>query len=215
MRNLYFIDFENIQNFAYESLNKNEDMVVIFVGHVQSKINFDIVSKTQKLGDSVHWIKMAGSGRNSLDFHIAYYLGYFISAQEEKSNKCKVFIVSNDGDYDVLIKHIQENGIQCERITTKVNEQLDRPLEMTIKVEKSTPIEKHKLHEHSEVLDHLLSSLKKQDKLKRPRTLKTLSNHIVAQYKNKKDGLSAEKVLDLLISNKKISVNNDRITYKF
>jgi len=219
VKNIYFIDFENVQNFSYESLDKDRDMVVIFVGHAQSKISFDVVNRTQRLGDSVRWIKMAGSGRNALDFHIAYYLGFFNSAQEELGGDHKVYIVSNDGDYDVLIKHIQEGGFSCERIGVRKEVKCEEQVSIKGAVE-SAKKDSHvdsivKFKSSVEVFDHLVSTLRKQEKLKRPRTAGTLKNHVVAHYQKKTEGLLVDKVLDLLVANKKILVKDGRISYLF
>ena len=116
MSNFYFIDFENLQNLDYDSINKDTDQIVIFAGQNQSKISIEIIKKTQPLGKAVEWIQMEGSGRNSLDFHIAFYLGYFIALQESLCKKTKVHVLSKDADYDNLIKHIQSLGYACERI---------------------------------------------------------------------------------------------------
>lgn len=118
MSNFYFIDFENLQNLDYDSINKETDQIVIFAGQNQSKISLEIIKKTQPLGKAVEWIQMEGSGRNSLDFHIAFYLGYFIALQESLCKKTKVHVLSKDGDYDNLIKHIQSLGYSCERKLT-------------------------------------------------------------------------------------------------
>lgn len=219
MKNIYFIDFENVQSFSYESLDKDRDMVVIFVGHAQSKISFDVVNRTQRLGDSVRWIKMAGSGRNALDFHIAYYLGFFNSAQEELGGDHKVYIVSNDGDYDVLIKHIQESGFSCERIGVRKEVKCEEQVSIKGAVEpakKDSHVDSIvKFKSSVEVFDHLVSTLRKQEKLKRPRTAGTLKNHVVAHYQKKTEGLLVDKVLDLLVANKKILVKDGRISYLF
>ncbi len=232
MKNLFFVDFENLQDFPYEKIDPIHDMVVIFVGHSQSKISFDIVKKTQKLGKSVEWIKMSGSGRNALDFHIAYYLGFFIASKEKNDAKCSVFVVSKDGDYDILIKHIQDQGHHCERISKAGEKQIQPPTLLTkiedYSLEKNIEHQESNSHRElelnntpakeltdSEISDHLVETLGKVEKLKRPRTEKTLINHITAHYKKKKINLSPDKIINLLKSNKRITITEQRISYRF
>ncbi|WP_157669332.1 PIN domain-containing protein [Chitinibacter sp. GC72] len=237
MNKLYFVDFENLQDLAYEEIDPNNDMVVIFVGHAQTKISFDIVKKTQKLGKAVEWIQMGGSGRNSLDFHIAYYLGYFIASKESTSTECKIFIASGDSDYDVLIKHILSQGHYCERVKSIPNltKNLQEPVSTSIKISNQNPdpiaIEtkvtpmvtsiapsptvSSKALSNNEVLVHLLEMLATVDKLKRPRTETTLINFINSRYLKKKPDLKPEEIFNLLRKFKKITLNQKRISYQF
>ena len=222
MNNLYFVDFENLQKFSYEKIDPENDMVVIFTGHTQTKISLDIIKKTQRLGKSVEWIQMSGSGRNSLDFHIAYYLGYFIASKETTGTKCNVFVASKDADYDILIKHIQDQGHHCERIThilteAAVNIEDKSKSENAASIKESTTVQSvaNKELSHSEIFEHLTETLGKVEKLKRPRTIKTLTNHISAHYQKKKSNLSPEAIVNLLKANKKITISDQRISYRF
>lgn len=223
MNKLYFVDFENLQDLAYDEIDPNNDMVVIFVGHTQTKISFDIVKKTQKLGKAVEWIQMGGSGRNALDFHIAYYLGYFIASKESTSTECKIFIASGDSDYDVLIKHILSQGHYCERIKTLPpiktidhGVQTQHPHNHALYEPAPAPAPAPaKILTNSDILAHLIEHLGKVEKLKRPRTEQTLVNHIKAQYLKKKPDLKSEDIFNLLKKNKKINLNQKRISYQF
>ncbi|QLI82775.1 hypothetical protein HZU75_15290 [Chitinibacter fontanus] len=149
MDNLYFVDFENLQNIDYDSINKNHDQIVIFAGQNQSKISLDIIKKTQPLGSAVQWIQMEGSGRNSLDFHLSFYLGYFIALQQSLNTKTKVHVISKDADYDLLIKHIQSLGYDCQRRScfgnsTKSTTEVDTKAEIAL-----VPVEKGQQSSHT------------------------------------------------------------------
>ncbi|MEN9657419.1 MAG: hypothetical protein RL571_884 [Pseudomonadota bacterium] len=242
MKNLYFVDFENLQHLDYTNINAEHDQVVIFTGANQTKISLDIVCQIQPLGQAIKWIKMEGAGRNALDFHIAFYLGYFIALEKQLNKKTSIYVISKDCDYDQLIRHIQSSGYECERRQTfsgakdvcyskpvgNIIEQASKPINATASeltppkdtLEKTLSpqlVKEKTLVElnYTEIYTDLIEKLKKIDKLKRPRTQDTLSNLITSNYKNKKKDLNSSKVFNLLIANKKIKVTNKRISYLF
>jgi hypothetical protein len=54
---------------------------------------------------------MQGSGKNALDFHIAYYLGKYA----ETDPRGVFRIVSKDKGFDPLVEHMRAAGIDCAR----------------------------------------------------------------------------------------------------
>lgn len=113
--NYIFIDYENIQPANLEILNRPDISVIVFVGSQQSKIPIDIVLKMQAMGERARYIKVTTTANNALDFHIAFYMGKIL-AHVPTSN---VYIISKDTDYEPLISHLQEQGINaalCEEI---------------------------------------------------------------------------------------------------
>lgn len=73
--NYVLIDFENVQPRNLEVLKQHPFKVYVFVGANQAKVPFDLATAMQSLGDSAQYIKISDTGKNSLDFHIAYYIG--------------------------------------------------------------------------------------------------------------------------------------------
>ncbi|PSJ80642.1 hypothetical protein C7N83_05000 [Neisseria iguanae] len=54
---------------------------------------------------------MAKTGRNTLDFYLAYYLGKII----EQDNGALICILSRDGGFDVLVGYLEDAG-HCKGI---------------------------------------------------------------------------------------------------
>src|SRR5688572_13067392 len=108
-----FIDYENI---APRAIPDHSDirMVFIFSGDKQKDVSFDVAESMQKLGDRAKLVRMVGSGKNALDFHIAYYIGKYAEIDPEGSFK----IVSKDKGFDPLVKHLVSGKIDCARIET-------------------------------------------------------------------------------------------------
>ncbi len=109
--NFVLIDYENVQPRNLEVLSKHPFKVIVFVGATQSKIPFDLVEAMQRLGDNAQYVKIAGSGKNALDFHLTYYLGQF-SVQNPDAY---FHIISKDTGFDSLIKHLKTQGIRVQR----------------------------------------------------------------------------------------------------
>ena len=105
------IDFENVQPSNLQLLQQHPVKLFVFVGENQNKISFDVVSAIQSFGDNAQYIKITGNGPNSLDFHIAFYIGQ-LSLQDPKSS---FYIISKDTGFDPLIKHLRTKKIKVGR----------------------------------------------------------------------------------------------------
>ncbi|MBW8365387.1 MAG: hypothetical protein K0M39_12625 [Rhizobium sp.] len=62
----------------------------------------------------VDFHKIEGSGKNALDFHIAFQLGRTI----ETAPETECFVLSRDTGFDPLLSHLNKNGLKCSRITS-------------------------------------------------------------------------------------------------
>ena len=118
------IDFENVNKISFTELDRSTN-ILIFSGANQKKINLELVKQTQPFGEKVKWIEIEGSGKNNLDFHLAYFLGKRVS----EHNKASFFVLSKDTDFDNLIKFIQARKVKCKRITSinEINEVKAKP----------------------------------------------------------------------------------------
>jgi hypothetical protein len=90
--NYVLVDFENVQPSNLEVLKQHPFKVMVFVGANQTKIPFDLAAAMQALGDAGQYIKIAGTGKNTLDFHIAYYVGELAA----KDPNAYFYIISRD-----------------------------------------------------------------------------------------------------------------------
>ena len=64
-----------------------------------------------RFGKNAHIIRIAKTGKNALDFYLAYYLGK-ISEQDKDAIIC---IFSRDTGFDILVEHM-ESGQHCRGI---------------------------------------------------------------------------------------------------
>ena len=106
------IDLENVMPDDFSRLNREDVRTYLFAGKLQEKIKLATVMAVQPLGDKVRWVQMAGSGKNALDFHLAFYLGSLFA----KDPKSVYYFVSNDKGFDPLVDHVKSLGGTAARI---------------------------------------------------------------------------------------------------
>lgn len=193
-KTILFIDYENIQNIELSTLQDNPFEIKIFVGQNQNKIDIELVQATQPFGKAVEWLKIEGSGKNALDFHIAFYLGCLSQTETQIS----FIILSKDTGYDPLIRHAKKLGIKCRRINS------------ILELSKTNQLLGLNTEQMTKVIENLSKNVKN-----RPRTRKTLHTHVNAMFQNKLNEAEVNKIIDSLFFQKKLIEDNNKLTYNF
>lgn len=194
MKTTLFIDYENVQNVTLSQLTVKDMDIKLFVGNLQNKIPFDIVTEAQRLGDKLEWIKIEGQGKNALDFHIAFYLGYFSSQNDFD----EFIILSKDKGYDPLVKYLNSRNTKCKRINSL--------LELS-----TTRTEEAQFQDES--FSKVLENLRKIPKQKRPRKRNTLRKHIRSLFNNRIEDTEVDSIIDHLFIRELVSEMNHNISY--
>jgi len=111
--NYVLVDFENVQPETLGSLAEGQFKVKVFVGAAQAKgrISFELSHSMQMLGASAEYVKIARSGPNAVDMHIAYFIGKIL----ERERDAVIHIISKDTDFDPLLEYLRANGVTCKR----------------------------------------------------------------------------------------------------
>jgi len=73
--NIILIDFENVQPKDLTPLRGRPCKIKVFCGANQTKIPTSLVTALLPIGPDAELVLIQGSGKNALDFHIAYYIG--------------------------------------------------------------------------------------------------------------------------------------------
>jgi hypothetical protein len=194
MKRFILIDFENTQKVDIDLINTDDTEVIVFVGKSQSRIPFTLVQKLQSLGERVRWLKIAGDGKNNLDFHIAYELGRL---REKYQHDLSLVVLSKDNGYDSLIRYIADSGIPARRIAN-----LAELSDNSRKLPKS------------KFTNGIVANLKKIDSQKRPRSRGTLKKHVESLLREKASDSELEEILEEMFINGTISESNNRLRYK-
>lgn len=191
--NYLLIDFENVQPGNLEVLKNHSFKVLVFVGATQTKVPFDLASAMQALGDSAQYIKISGSGKNALDFHIAYYLGELAA----KDSGAFFHIISRDTGFDPLIKHLKSKKIKVQRERDLAEIPVLRISTATSNDEKISAIVRNLAGRgHS-----------------RPRKVKTLSNTINTLFTEKLSEQQLTALVKDLEKRQYIKVSNSNVSY--
>jgi hypothetical protein len=98
------VDWENVQPNEGEcrALVPQATDVWLFHGPNQKNVGRDYAS----FGDRVTPVRIARTGKNALDFHLAFYMGY-IAAKHPGSS---LVVLSNDKGYGPMLDHAKELG---------------------------------------------------------------------------------------------------------
>jgi PIN domain len=109
--NYVLVDYENVPAPTLSLLKGEQFRVWIFLGQNNTKLKKEVVLAMQQLRDRLEIIDMGGSGKNALDFHIAYYLG---SLSREDPNGF-FHVISEDKGFNPLIEHLRSKHMFAVR----------------------------------------------------------------------------------------------------
>ena len=192
--NYVLIDYENVHPKNLELLAEHPFKVLVFVGQSQAKIPFDLADSMQLLGKDAQYIKIAGSGQNALDFHIAYYIGELAAAEPD----AYFHVISRDKGFDPLIRHLTERRIRVQREKDLGEIPL---LQLPTKAS----------------LDEKIAAIVKNlggRGQSRPRKVKTLQNTINSLFTKKLDEKELNQLINEMKKRKLIVVNQNNVSYK-
>lgn len=195
------IDYENVHPQSLAALKGHPVKVTVFVGANQTRIPFDLVDSAQGLGDGVQYIKVSGSGRNALDFHIAYYLGRFVpeNPKAQQNQETRYYIISKDTGFDPLVRHLTEKGVKIQRR----KDIAELPF-LQISAEKPD----------DEKIRAIVKNLAGRGQ-SRPRKLKTLANTISSLFAKNLSEEELKRLIALLQERKVVRVKDGNVSYQF
>ena len=136
---------------------------------------------------------MEGSGPNTLDFHIAYYIG----KMAEKDPSGYFHIVSKDKGFEPLIRHLKNNQILAQRVTELSD------------IRALSPVHNGSTNEKAEAIEKWLAERVGG----RPGKIKALKNSINSFFMSSLSERELEKIVFVLRSKKIVQINDQKISY--
>src|SRR5688572_2938834 len=97
--NLLLVDFENVHRLDLSGLDMSFQ-VVIFVGATQKPPSIDRARTARTKPPRIEFQSVQGSGKNALDFHIAFHLGRVFETAKDTS----CYVLSKDKGFDPLLR---------------------------------------------------------------------------------------------------------------
>ena len=218
------IDYENVHVKSLALLHGERFRVRVFLGKSNTKIHSDLAIAMQKMGERADYIMLESSGSNALDFHIAYYLGIFVTADPTAS----FHIISKDRGFDPLVEHLKTRSIDAARVASIETMTCFDSVPRAIAIEqesrpakKARPARKSKV---ASVIAKLSPAVEAQvravaenlnnRKSARPTKLATLLNTIHAKIGKERPLTEAEAVRDILISRNYVLLDGAKVTYE-
>jgi hypothetical protein len=108
------VDYENVQPTEFVEVAQAGCHVWFFVGSSQKRVSTDLPDFIARFPAQSRFIRMEKPGKNSLDFHICYYLG--VAAHERP--EWLYVLMSKDTGYDPLLAHVRNEGMYAQRVVT-------------------------------------------------------------------------------------------------
>jgi hypothetical protein len=104
------VDWENVQpkDVDIRALVPDVTHVWIFHGPNQKRI----AEKQQSFGDALTLVPISRSGKNALDFHLSYYVGYISS----RNPNARFVVIANDQGYGPMLEHAKELGFVVSQV---------------------------------------------------------------------------------------------------
>ena len=193
--NYVLIDYENVQPKNLELLFDHPFQVYVFVGENQAKIPFDLADAMQLLGKNAQYIKIAGTGQNALDFHIAYFIGELGTREPD----AQYHIISRDKGFDPLVRYLRrEKKLRVRR----ERDLLEIPL---LQLSDKTSMD--------EKVAAIVKNLGGRGQ-SRPRKVRTLQNTINSLFTKKLDQKELTALVKELEKRKLIVINKTNVSYK-
>lgn len=112
-KSLLLVDLENIHKVDLSRLDETYK-AIIYVGANQNPPKASRKAATAQRFSRVDFQKIEGTGKNALDFHIAFQLGRTF----ETAPDTLCIVLSKDKGFDPLLNHLNKNGLQCRRINS-------------------------------------------------------------------------------------------------
>lgn len=104
------VDWENVQpkDGDIRSLVPGVTDIWLFHGPNQK----GVAAKHASFGDKATPVKIARTGKNALDFHLSFYMGYIAARHPE----ARFVVVSNDKGYAPMLEHAAELGFAARQV---------------------------------------------------------------------------------------------------
>lgn len=110
------VDFENVQPTMDDLVKLAPELKDVWLFHGPT-----LAKRAGKVkGDDarVTLVPHSGKGKNALDFHLTFYLGYLAAKRAEP----RLLVVSNDQGYDSMLEHAKSLGLEASRVGFEVKE---------------------------------------------------------------------------------------------
>lgn len=104
------IDCENVSPSSLSLANIEGVFVYVFLGPNNSKLGTKFAIAIHEYGERAKYIELGKSGKNALDFHIAFYLGKLACLYPS----ARFRVISRDKEFGTLIDHLNMEKVDAD-----------------------------------------------------------------------------------------------------
>ena len=104
------VDWENVQPKDDDIRSLVPDVTDIWLFHGPNQRG--VAAKHASFGDKAMLVKIARTGKNALDFHLSFYMGYIAARHPD----ARFVVVSNDKGYGPMLEHAAELGFSAHQV---------------------------------------------------------------------------------------------------
>jgi hypothetical protein len=205
-KSILFVDYENVGKVDLNAIPADV-LVPFFFGASQKSVPTEFMKAALKLGQRFIPIDIEGQGTNALDFHIAFYLGEYLTSHAA----AECIILSKDKGFDLLVKHLRGRKFNVRRVTTLIEA-------FSLSLATGSPTSKvtSGVSRMAE-LSHIESAMKWLGEMQpraRPRKRKGLIAHLSSRFGKKLTEPELHTIVDRLIADKKVTEVGGALGYE-
>jgi hypothetical protein len=194
--NYVFVDYENMHEVDLALIGRKTVHLTLLLGAQQTRLDSTLVEKLVAHAGSVRLVRMNASGRNALDFALAFYVGK--AAQIDPT--AYFHIVSKDTDFDPLVDHLKSQHIRAQRYGDYVSLTFTSPP----KILNETP---------EELFARVIAQLR--NSTNRPTRRKKLENYLATICRRTKSPTEIHELIDKLCKRGNLAIGqNEVVTYR-
>lgn len=197
-KSILFVDYENVGKVDLNAIPADV-LVPFFFGASQKSVPTEFMKAALKLGQRFIPIDIEGQGTNALDFHIAFYLGEYLTMNVAAD----CIILSKDKGFDPLVTHLRGRKFNVRRAITLSEAFASRAVSAATKAAGASPIES------------ALKWLGEMQPRARPRKRKSLMAHLSTRFAKKLSEAELQSLIETLIAEKKVTEVDGSLGYNF
>jgi hypothetical protein len=203
--NHVFVDFENVKTIDPSVIGGKNLMLHLFFGAQNKKLDLEVVELLLENAHAVNLIRCPKSGKNALDFVLAYHLGQAVQTDP----KGYFHIVSKDMGFDALVELLRSRKVKVKQHPDWSGLRFNSPVKVPVPV--PVPVPTQALHAEAE---KVLENLRKTEK-NRPKRKKTLLSHSLSFLGKGVSAAKCEQVVEeLSVSGYLMIDDKGVVTYK-
>lgn len=194
--NHVFVDFENVHRVDASVVGAKSSNFTFLLGARQTNLDVDLVERLMEHAASVQLVRLTTSGRNGLDFALAYYVGRAVMTDPTGY----FHIVSKDKGFEPLIEHLRSRHIRAHRHDDFSSLTFGGPAKSPAALPEDL---------FTRVLEHL-----RKNTTNRPKRLKTLTSHLLAVAGKTATSVDVTALIERLRKAGHVSIGEkDAVTY--